>query len=155
MAKVDIGKQLMALLETQINSVLHSTDAVAAHIFDQVNALNEVGDLLDSAPDQADGVLHAKVSKVAGSVAEEMQFQDTTRQQLEHVLNSMRFFLELVGHAHSLEVDPAVANMLMTRIRDGYVMESERLRHDAVLRGEDPDSVVVEATDDEDGIDLF
>ncbi|MDX8409621.1 MAG: hypothetical protein R8J84_06215 [Mariprofundales bacterium] len=155
MSKVNIGAQLLALLEAQVNSVLNSTDNVAQHIFLQVGALTEVADLLENAPDQSDGVLRNKVQKIAGSVSEEMQFQDATRQQLEHVLNSMRYFVELIGHAHSLEVDSAIADMLMQRIRNGYVMESERLRHDAVLRGEDPDSVVIEATDDEDSIDLF
>ncbi|MDQ6951511.1 MAG: hypothetical protein Q9M26_07580 [Mariprofundales bacterium] len=155
MSKVNIGNQLLALLDAQVHSVLNSTDLVAQHIFEQVEALNDVADLLDQAPEQKDGVLYAKVHQVAASVAEEMQFQDATRQQLEHVLNSMRYFVDLIGHAHSLEVNSMIADMLMARIRDGYVMESERLRHDAVLRGEDPDSVVVEAIDDEDSIDLF
>jgi len=152
---VNIGNQLLALLDAQIHSVLHSTDAVAQHIFLQVGALTEVADLLENAPDQGGGVLRGKVQKIAASVSEEMQFQDATRQQLEHVLNSMRYFVELIGHAHSLEVEPAIADMLMQRIRDGYVMESERLRHDAVLRGEDPDSVVVDAASDEESVDLF
>jgi len=152
--KVNVSGLLLKLLDTQIHSVLKSTDAVAQHIFLQVNALHEVADILDNSH-QDDGVLCNKIQKVATSVGEEMQFQDATRQQLEHVLTSIAHFVEAIGHEHDLELDKEHADALMQRIRDGYVMESERKRHDAVLNGEDPDLIEDNRTDDEDAVDLF
>ncbi len=153
--KVNVGDLLLKLLEAQIRSVLKSTDAVAQHIFLQVNALNEIAALLAEGSDQDRASLQQKIQRVAGSVSEEMQFQDTTRQQLEHVLASIGYFVEAIGHEHDLELDKEAADALMQRIRDGYVMESERRRHDAVLRGDDPDLVESDGTDDEDEVDLF
>ena len=152
--KVNVSGLLLKLLDTQIHSVLKSTDAVARHIFLQVNTLHDIADMLeDNGHD--DGVLRSEIQKVATSVGEEMQFQDATRQQLEHVLNSIGYFVEAIGHEHDLELDKEAADALMQRIRDGYVMESERKRHDAVLNGEDPDLIEADSTDDENEVDLF
>ncbi len=153
-AKVNVSGLLLKLLDTQIHSVLKSTDAVARHIFLQVNTLHEIADMLERGPVD-NGALRAEIQKVATSVGEEMQFQDTTRQQLEHVLNSIGYFVEAIGHEHDLELEKTAADALMQRIRDGYVMESERRRHDAVLNGEDPDLIEAEGTDDENEVDLF
>jgi len=152
--KVNVSGLLLKLLDTQIHSVLKSTDAVAQHIFLQVQALHDIADILEKTK-QDDGVLRGEIQKVATSVGEEMQFQDTTRQQLEHVLCSIAYFVEAIGLAHDLELNKEDADTLMQRIRDGYVMESERKRHDAVLNGEDPDLIEADSTDDEDAVDLF
>jgi len=152
--KVNVSGLLLKLLDTQIHSVLKSTDAVAKHIFLQVNALHDVAAMLESS-EHDDGVLRSEIQKVATSVGEEMQFQDATRQQLEHVLASIGHFVEAIGHEHDLELDKDDADALMARIRSGYVMESERKRHDAVLNGEDPDLIAEDSTDDEDAVDLF
>ncbi|MDQ6964333.1 MAG: hypothetical protein Q9M13_05375 [Mariprofundales bacterium] len=150
--KVNVGDLLLQLLDAQIRSVLKSTDAVAQHIFLQVNELQEIAELLER---EDDGVLCNKIQKVAASVGEEMQFQDTTRQQLEHVLASISYFVAAIGHSHALELEQSESDLLMQRIRDGYVMESERKRHDAVLNGDDPDLVDLDSTSSEDEVELF
>jgi len=152
--KVNVSGLLLKLLDTQIHSVLQSTDAVAKHIFLQVQVLNDIADMQENS-NHDDGVLRREIQKVATSVGEEMQFQDATRQQLEHVLASIGYFVESIGHEHDLELNTDNADALMQRIRDGYVMESERKRHDAVLNGEDPDLIEADSTDDEGGVDLF
>jgi hypothetical protein len=88
------------------------------------------------------------------------QFYDTLVQRLDHVVGSLSQLGDLVGDASTL-YSPLAWQALQEKIRSKYSMKQERELFDALMNGEDMESVlkklheITEKTVENDDIELF
>ncbi len=86
------------------------------------------------------------------------QFYDTLVQRLDHVVESLSVLADLVGDKSRLYA-PSEWLALQDQIRTSYTMEKERNLFDAIIAGEDIDSVIRQLNDiaqsQQDEIELF
>ena len=89
---------------------------------------------------------HGAVSSIRNAVIDvlgQAQFQDTTRQQIEHVQDGLAMFGERVGHVEqglaawwTTPLDIAPLDEILETLRASYTMQSQHATHHAVVGGE-------------------
>ena len=97
-------------------------------------------------------------AEVIAKIVVAMQFQDITRQKLEHVGQALDQFKR---HLQILQKGPLTEETAqelagLERIEENYTMEAERRLHQAALQPQYQEPVPLEASDnDEDSVTLF
>ena len=83
--------------------------------------------------DEANRVIVNEISMALG----EIQFQDVVRQRLEHVDGSLnhlgRFTQEVVLWLEGKNDEPDTLRLNLSEMKDGYVMQSQRIAHDQAI----------------------
>lgn len=119
-------KQMLEFFSTQLNELGHSYEAMMSH---EAGVLAEV---------------QASSSKLAGMFMEaqaSVQFQDVSRQQIEHVVQALTQLDEHAGilaeRLRSFDSSDAVYTPIAQHLEDlysRYVMEGQRAAHDSSLK---------------------
>ncbi len=144
----DGAARLIPALKAQMTAVTTETERAAVELLVQLQALASGAETMTSAT-RAD---------VIAKVVIAMQFQDITRQKLEHVGQALDQFKR---HLQILQKGPLTEETAqelagLERIEENYTMEAERRLHQAALQPQYQEPVPLEASDnDEDSVTLF
>lgn len=144
----DGAVRMIPTLKAQMTAVTAETERAAVELQVQLQALASGAETLTST------ARAAIISKVVIA----MQFQDITRQQLEHVGQALDQFKR---HLQILQEGPLTEETVqelagLERIEENYTMEAERRLHQAALQPQYQEPTPVEASDnDEDSVTLF
>ena len=148
-----------AMSELKVLAALDLTETL--HAQQNIMAMTEVMVAKNSALKESVGQNSGRAKELGediGQIVMSMQFQDITRQKLEHVYQPLESIYtplqavaEDIGGADSL---PNVIDELRS-LEHSYTMESERLTIEAAHAGEEAVMVGTTASDDEDSVTLF
>ncbi len=140
--------RLIPALKAQMSAVTAETERAAVELLVQLQALASGAETMTS----------AARAEVISKVVMAMQFQDITRQKLEHVGQALDQFNR---HLQILQQGPLTEEMAqelagLERIEENYTMEAERRLHQAALQPQYQEPVPVEASENgEDSVTLF
>ncbi|MGQ0557324.1 MAG: hypothetical protein ACT4PN_15435 [Nitrospiraceae bacterium] len=142
--------QMIPILQAQMASVTHETERAAMELMGHLQALGSPSETI-TAKDRA-----ASLSNVVMA----MQFQDITRQKLEHVglaLDQLQRHIQaLMKGPLNQEAQEEIA--ALQRVERSYTMDSERRLHEAAVMSDylDPVPSDMEIADgEEDPVTLF
>lgn len=144
----DGAVRIIPALKAQMTAVTAETERAAVELLVQLQAL------ASGAETMSPGARAEVISKVVIA----MQFQDITRQKLEHVGLALDQFKRhlLILREGSLTEEAAQELAGLERIEHHYTMEAERQLHKAAIQPQYQEPVPVEASDNgEDSVTLF
>ncbi len=144
----DGAVRMIPALKAQMTAVTAETERAAVELLVQLQALASGAETMTS----------ATRAEVIAKVVIAMQFQDITRQKLEHVgqaLDQFKRHLQILQNGPLTE-ETAQELAGLERIEENYTMEAERRLHQAALQPQYQEPVPLEASDtDEDSVTLF
>ena len=156
-----------AQVDFSLKDGTQSVDVLTRSFTSMVDSIRDVESGMDKLADkyQISDSDQQQVSLHSHQISEKMQqaiiafqFYDTLVQRLDHVVNSLSVLADLVGDSSRLYV-PDEWLALQEQIRDSYTMEKERKLFDAIIAGEDINSVIRQMNDitqsQQDEIELF
>lgn len=94
-----------------------------------------------SSQDTQNAQAATEVAKDIAQVVMYIQFQDITRQQIEHVYGPLEKMLDHLGVLHCDDLDAAVQQQTLEKLKSfstGYTMESERILMKEIQEGRKP-----------------
>ena len=144
----DGAVRMIPTLKAQMTAVTTETERAAVELLVQLQALASGAETMTS----------ATRAEVIAKVVIAMQFQDITRQKLEHVGQALDQFKR---HLQILQQGPLTEETAqelagLERIEENYTMEAERRLHQAALQPQYQEPVPLEASDNgEDSVTLF
>jgi hypothetical protein len=140
--------RIIPALKAQMTAVTAETERAAVELLVQLQSLASGAETMTS----------AARTEVISKVVIAMQFQDITRQKLEHVgqaLDQFKRHLQILQEGPPTE-ETAQELAGLERIEEHYTMETERRLHQAALQPQYQEPVPVEASDNgEDSVTLF
>jgi hypothetical protein len=139
---------MIPALKAQMTAVTAETERAAVELLVQLQALAS----------GAETMTPAARTEIISKVVIAMQFQDITRQKLEHVglaLDQFKRHLQVLQEGPLTE-ETAQELAGLERIEQNYTMEAERRLHQAALQPQYQEPVPVEASDNgDDAVTLF
>ena len=144
----DGAVRMIPVLQAQMAAVTAETERAAVELLVQLQALaSGTGSMTSAAR-----------AEVISKVVMAMQFQDITRQKLEHVgeaLDQFKRHLQILQEG-SLTEETAQELAGLERIEENYTMEAERRLHQAALQPQYQEPVPLEVSDNgEESVTLF
>lgn len=140
--------RMIPALKAQMTAVTAETERAAVELLVQLQALASGAETMTS----------TARTEIISKVVIAMQFQDITRQKLEHVglaLDQFKRHLQILQEGPLTE-ETAQELAGLERIEQNYTMEAERRLHQAALQPQYQEPVPVEASDNgEDAVTLF
>lgn len=149
------GNNSVDVLADSFTSMARSLSAIEKKYEDVAEEYNIQGEVNESITD-----LCSSVSGKMQHAIIAFQFYDKLVQRLDHVVDSLSQLGDLVGDPGNI-YSPIAWQALQEKIRSKYTMRRERDLFDALMSGEDIDSVIkrmhvqIEEVVEEDDIELF
>jgi len=130
------GNKSVDVLTDSFTAMASSMQSIDAVVQDLVSQQALAGEMREILVQNCDSV----VAKVQQAIVA-FQFYDKLVQRVDHVVQSLSQLAELVGEPSRL-YSPQEWQKLQTAIRDRYTMAQERELFDALMQGEDAQSVL-------------
>ncbi len=138
----DGAVRMIPALKAQMTAVTAETEHAAVELLVQLQALAA----------GAEGMTSTARTEIMSKVVIAMQFQDITRQKLEHVCLALDQFKRHLLILKDGPLTEATAQELvgLERIEHNYTMEAERRLHQAALQPQYQEPVPMKTSDNED-----
>lgn len=120
-------KPIIPVLIGQLKGVVEETERAAGNLIERFQIISHK---VLSSKETQNAQAATELAKDIAQVVMYIQFQDITRQQIEHVYGPLENMLDYLGALHCDDQDAAVQQQTLEKLKSfsmGYTMESERI----------------------------
>lgn len=128
-------KPIIPVLIGQLKGVVEETERAAANLIERFQIISHK---VLSGQDTQNAQVATELAKDIAQVVMYIQFQDITRQQVEHVYSPLEKLLDHLSALNSDDQDPAAQQQTLEKLKSfskSYTMESERILMKEIQEG--------------------
>jgi len=128
-------KPIIPVLIGQLQGVVEETERAAANLIERFQIISHK---VSSQQEAENSQAAAELAKDIAQVVMYIQFQDITRQQIEHVYGPLKKMLGHLGALNTDDQDPLAQQRTLEKLKSfskSYTMESERILMKEIQEG--------------------
>ncbi len=133
-------KPIIPVLIGQLKGVVEETERAAGNLIERFQLISHK---VLSSQETQNAQATAELAKDIAQVVMYIQFQDITRQQVEHVYSPLEKIMDHLSALHCDDQDPVVQQQTLEKLKSfstDYTMESERILMKEIQEGRKPGS---------------